>query len=199
MEAILISGKQRAGKDTLANLLKDKLEVEGTFVLVKAIADDLKSEVAAMLGVSSHELEKMKVDDPKVRELFILVGELKRKIHGPLIWVRKLLNAVKCYYQWDKTTEYTVIIPDVRLKDEMDYLTTMFPEHVKIRVEASEEERNQRGVISSHNHYTETELDHFRFFDIVVENKTGVGFTDDTIDAIIKILESRTTAIESNR
>lgn len=109
---VLISGKVRAGKDQLAEFLKERLEEKGLSVVKRNLADSLKESFAQ---VFPH-----------------LVKGTKEDIRAGWIKYASLCRAVNAYVWCDHTAEYLrqvtegdlvewVIIPDVRYFFELHY------------------------------------------------------------------------------
>ena len=70
----------------------------------------------------------------------------------------------------------TFIITDARLVHEFEYLKEKFPDVVAIKLVR----KNYRDMLndSERNHITEKDIDNYKDFDYVVENKTRLGLKE---------------------
>ena len=150
IKIIALSGKQFAGKDTIARHL---LLVLPDFKRV-GIADAIKLEYSKNTGLSLNEIESNKY---KYRSDLINLGNKGREIN-PTYWLSKVLD-----------TKDNIIIPDVRLKSEFGILRGLGA--LLIRVEAAREARELRGVLTNEDDITETDLDDFdNSWDLIIDN-----------------------------
>lgn len=146
---ICFSGKQYSGKDTAAKLILDNFP---DFIRI-GIADAIKIEYGKRNNLSFDEIEANK---GKYRTGLIELGNEGRSIH-PDFWLNKIIEQDK-----------NVIVPDVRLIHEVEVFKAAGA--VLIRVEASFETRNKRGIITNTNDSTEVELDNYQGFDYILDN-----------------------------
>lgn len=161
---ITLSGKQFCGKDTVAKILLERLE---GFRRI-GLADAIKIKYASKTGLTVDEIEKNK---SKYRPDLIALGNEGRAIN-PDYWINTILE------QNDN-----VIVPDVRMPHEVE----RFKENNAfcIRVEASQEVRSKRGILSRENDYTETALDDFKSWDYVIDNEGSYQELQAKIDSLI--------------
>lgn len=109
-EVILISGKARHGKDTLAKFIKEALEHHGVYrVAIVHYADVLKDICTRYAGWDGNK-------DEKGRSILQKVGERIRD-KDPDFFVRHLFDLAKTYFS---DMEF-IIIPDVRYENEILY------------------------------------------------------------------------------
>ena len=146
---ICFSGKQYSGKDTAAKLV---LEAFPSFIRI-GIADAIKLEYGKRNNLTFEEIEANK---GKYRTGLIELGNEGRNIY-PDFWLNKIIEQDK-----------NVIVPDVRLIHEAEVFKAAGA--ILIRVEASFETRNKRGIITNTNDLTEIELDNYKGFDYVLNN-----------------------------
>jgi len=146
---VIISGKQFAGKDTVANVLMKKL----TDFKLAPIADAIKIGFGQEKNIAFNEIERNK---PLYRAELIEFGN-RYRAEDPDYWLKKVLE-----------TEGSLIISDVRLKREIEVFENLGA--IKIRVEADREERAKRGRLVKEDDPTETELDNYENWDYVLEN-----------------------------
>lgn len=111
MKAICISGRAGSGKDTVARVLKDKLEEQGQEVLITHMADLLKFLCSSLFGWDGQK-------DGAGRSLLQYVGtDIVRK-RRPDFWVDFLIDVFDLFGDnWDY-----VLIPDCRFPNEISRL-----------------------------------------------------------------------------
>lgn len=109
MIVLLVSGKARNGKDTVASMLEKKLVGEGHSVLVAHYADLLKYICRTFFGWDGKK-------DESGRELLQWVGTDVVRKRNPDFWVEFILNILSLFEgSWDY-----VIIPDTRFPNEIE-------------------------------------------------------------------------------
>ena len=156
---IIFSGKQFSGKDTVAKILMEKFP---NFKRI-GIADAIKLKYSEKTGLSLEEIEKNK---SKYRQDLINLGDWGRA-QNPDYWLNSII-------QYDGDT----IITDIRVKHELDLFRSYGA--FAVRVEADENIRAQRGILSAENDNTETQLDNVKDWDFVIYNN---GSYQDLINA----------------
>lgn len=149
---IALSGKQFSGKDTVAKILLEKLS---NFTRV-GIGDAIKIEYGRQNGLTFEQIEENKAQH---RPGLIELGDKGRAI-SPLYWLEKII-----------ALEYDVIIPDMRLPQELQILKDAGA--ITIRVEASREIRALRGTLVKEDDPTETSLDTITDWDFVINNDSS--------------------------
>ena len=147
---IIFSGKQFSGKDTVAKILLERFK---TFKRI-GIGDAIKMLYSERTGLSLQEIEQNK---SQYRQDLIDLGDWGRA-QNPDYW----LNSIIAY-------KGNTIVTDIRVKHELD-LFRSFGAYA-IRVEASENVRSKRGLLSSQNDNTETALDNIKDWDYVINNE----------------------------
>jgi phosphomevalonate kinase len=166
MKVILISGKAGSGKDEVAKLLKMYL---GNTVITK-LAKYIKLFAAEMTDWDGKE-------DDKPRTFLQEMGDNLRLLDKNFL-TKRMVEDLKLY---EKFYDY-VIISDVRLVNEIEYIKANYLNVVTIRVNAKESTRKL--TEKEKEHITETELDNYNNFDYVIEN----DFKDDLKDEVKEIL-----------
>ncbi|MBQ4123296.1 hypothetical protein IJD44_06210 [bacterium] len=146
---IVFSGKQFAGKDTVAKVLLEEFK---SFKRI-GIADAIKLRYSEKTGLSVEEIEKNKSN---YRQDLIDLGNWGRA-QNPDYW----LNSIIEY-------EGNTVVTDIRMKHELDVFRSFGA--FAVRVEATEEARSKRGNLVSNNDNTETELDSIKDWDYVIDN-----------------------------
>jgi Phosphomevalonate kinase len=160
-----LSGKKRAGKDTVAEIMRCIFKDKSIRL---AFADELKHEVARACNVTVAEIEFNKAMFRPVLQWW--GSEFKRDKFGDDYWIN--IMSKKIAYLSDRFNP--IIISDVRFKNEFDMVKSLGG--VMIRVE-----RPALPVVD--NHISETALDN-ETFDIVVTN-------DSSIDNLVETLVTK--------
>ena len=166
-QIFLISGFARNGKDTVADIMMEKLE--GRSVKI-AMADYLK-----IIAKKYYDWDGKK--DEKGRELLQQLGtERIRAYLGEEFHVHRVCQDIKIIWE---DFDY-VFIPDCRFKNEILYTQAIFPEHTtSIRVhrlgfESPLTEEQQ-------NHRSEIDLINFRH-DLEIVSETGLDKVEEEIE-----------------
>jgi dephospho-CoA kinase len=199
MNLIGISGKKGSGKNTVADLINERLD--GKYKM-KAYADKLKEMAAIMLGcpvekLNDQEFKKAQLSDEwflgdeffekgndwdKVmyshlvdkkltpRDVLQMLGDNTRGIH-PNVWVNSL------FADWTKRKKW--IVTDVRFPNEYEAIKERGG--IIIRV--------NRKTNSKDTHQTETALDYYKEFDYVIGNNGTMKQLNISIDEMFKELE----------
>ena len=156
-----LCGKQKSGKDTAANYLKQ--EYGGT---IFHIAQGVYNTTELLLGYKFIG-KKISMENKTDFERTCLqrVGEYGRKIFGKDIWLKQaasLLNKL----------EGNVYITGVRFPNEVEFLQSL---GVKcIWIDRSEQARIKDGAFNLY-HETETALDNYDGFDAVLNNNGSIA------------------------
>lgn len=161
---IIISGKQYSGKDTLAKILLEKLP---NYKRV-GIGDAIKIEYGKKNNLTFEEIESQK---HLYRADLIKLGNWGRNIDCDY-WLKSLADM------------NNIIVPDVRVEHELDFFKKMGA--FLIRVESSVENRAKRGVLTSTDDDTETALDNYLNWNVVVENNSDYQSLVNKADMIIQ-------------
>lgn len=165
---IIFSGKQFSGKDTVAKILLERFP---SFKRL-GIADAIKMLYSKKTGLTLEEIEKNK---SVYRQDLIDLGDWGRA-QSPDYW----LNSIIAY-------EGDTIVTDIRVEHELNLFRSQGA--FAIRVEATEEARSKRGVLTSKNDLTETGLDSVKNWDYVIRN-------DGTYEELLENTEKLVEALE---
>ena len=175
MFVIALSGKQRSGKSELAAALSRNLVIP-----VVACADSIKEEfLAKHPEVSSTQLEDQK---HLYRQELIDIGSEKR-IFRSEYWIERVLVEAA-----HKDRHRIVIVPDMRLRAEYEYVKTCFP-NLTVRLSVPHEILQVRagGNLTCEDDPTECELDdHLIPWDLRLDNSDRSRFYEN-----IKTVEER--------
>lgn len=158
MKVYLVSGKARHGKDTIAGFLKEELEKRGKKVCFVRYAAYIKFYAKEYFGWDGSE-------ETKPRELLQYIGtDIIREKIDRLFHVKRILQDIEVLsYFFD-----TIIIPDVRVKEEILIPKEKFDNVVSINIFRPNFESELTGKEQAH--LTEVGLDDFDQYDYKVIN-----------------------------
>lgn len=182
-QTIILSGKSGAGKDMMAQFMKEELEKKGKRVLVIHYADALKWFLRDFMNWDGKK-------DEVGRTLLQQVGtDIVRACH-PNFWtgiVVGLIQAFEPYSNFD-----VAIVPDARFPNEIDIALQVLEKCVAVRIERSNKDGtpwiNPTLTEDQRNHASETSLDCYAF-DYVVHNDEGLDTLRESAITILKDLE----------
>lgn len=120
---ILIGGKARSGKDTLATYLKEKLEADGNVVVVDMFAKYLKG-YCRQIGWDGETKNEY------WRGVWQKLGsdEIKEKLNYTSFHARRLSEDFQIMSDFFKVDYF--IVSDTRYRDEIYTMKAMFPDDV---------------------------------------------------------------------
>jgi phosphomevalonate kinase len=173
---ILISAKAQHGKDTFANMLKDRLEAKGNKIVIDHFAKYIKNlmkEYYHWDGTTKNE---------EIREKLQWLGTER---------IKEDLN-YKCFHAKRLAEDFQIVqddfdyflIPDTRFKDEIFIMKAMFPNQViTVRIQRD----NFTGGLTEEQlkHKSEIDLDDFRF-DLKIQNNGTLEDLKEKVEAIIQ-------------
>jgi len=174
-KVIVISGKAQHGKDSVAELLKQKLNGK---TLILHNADYLKYIAKEYMGWDGKKSESG-------RHLLQQLGteQVREGLKRPLFWVEKSCDVIDILSQ---EFDY-FIIPDTRFFNEIYYPQARFPEKViSIRVERLNFDNGLTPEQKKHS--SETGLDHFKF-DYKIKSESGLDNLEIEVNRIVPFLE----------
>ena len=171
---ICLSGKAQNGKDTAAELLKEKLLSKGCKVVITHYADLLKY-------ICKNYFEWNGAKDLYGRTLLQLVGtDIVRK-QNPDFWVNFVIDIVKFFpTEWDY-----VIVPDTRFPNEIKRLKDEgFPvTYIKVIRDGFDNGLSE----AQKNHLSETALDDLSP-DFIIHNDGSLGLLEERVISLMKNL-----------
>ena len=173
---ILISGKAQHGKDTFAELLKNKLQQQGYLIIVDRYAKYIKGYLKDYYGWDGMS------KDENVREKLQWIGTER---------IKEDLN-YKCFHAKRLSEDFQIVqddfdyflVPDTRFTDEIYIMKAMFPKEViTVRVERN----NITGGLTDEQlkHKSETALDSFKF-DWIIKNNGSLEDLEREVNIFIK-------------
>lgn len=159
MKLYLICGKARAGKDTFAKLIKQEEEKDNNKVCILKLTAPLYSWAEDYFN---YDKEK----DEKPRELLQTLGydilQLKLKKKDFLLdYLITTIEVLDNYYG-------VGLITDGRLVHEIEVLKEKYP---NIKTILLTNKQDNKLTNKEKNHQTEIDLDDYKDFDYIVENK----------------------------
>lgn len=172
-----ISGKAGSGKDTLAKYLRDILpHVDNVpYYEIVHFADLLKEAVQTTCVLDDWHTQTQEgkktelewLDGMTVREVLQKFGTAIREGVHPDFWVRALMEG---------TDDWDIIIPDVRFPNEAE----------EIRKRGGILVRIEREGAGAGNHISETALDDYDKWDIVIFNDYDLDTLKEQANTIVK-------------
>jgi hypothetical protein len=155
MKLIGIGHKKHVGKDTFAQILKEELEKDSkNRVVIRGFAKSLKQDIAGLLGIYEEEIEENKEVFRPIMQWYG-TDYIKNYRKLPKHWIDKL---DQCILTWNPTH---FIIPDVRFKDEAEYVKSNGGILIKI---------NRPNIQSTDKHSSECELSDYTGWDGELNN-----------------------------
>lgn len=171
MKTIIISGKSGSGKDTLANIMREKLESTGKRCVTIHFADLVKHYLTDYYGWNGEK-------DEAGRTLLQTLGTDKVRALIPEYWaeaVAKFLAVAAHFNDFD-----VAFIPDARFPNEVETVFEYNQDSVSIRVERYNEDGNlyvnPDFTEEQLQHPSEVSLDKYPF-DYIIENHTMNDFS----------------------
>ena len=181
MEIIIISGKSSSGKDTFAEMMRQKLEKVGCKCLTCHYADLVKHYAGIYYGWTG-------VKDEPGRQLLQELGTDKVRSKFPDYWaeaIGKFLAAVPDDFD-------CAFVPDARFENEIEVVKRYNPQAKIIRIERYNEDGtlylNPKLTQDQHNHPSETSLDDYEDWDYIVENH-NLEELEESAEAILADLQ----------
>ena len=179
---IAISGKYGTGKDTLTYAIMKKLTERNFQVEHIKFADPLKKSCALISGLPFEDAYTDEGKSKMISSLNMTMGRLQqvmgtilREHLHPNIWITPVIEFCK-----NNPNKYC-IISDCRFPNEVKAIKELGG--IVIRINRKRENINLNG--RDPNHISETALDNFNNFDLVVENNSTI---DEMIDSVLNYL-----------
>lgn len=187
---IVISGKARAGKDTLAEIMKNKFKenyfpIAYAYVLKKTCAEafDLSREqlYGDLKEVPDTRYRKMTDKDEVVywtpREILQHMGTEAYRAVDNDFWVKQLFKLI------DRNKLENIIITDARFPNEINAAKERGGIHIKIQ-------RESEGAAQGKSHASETSLDNYDNADYIVDNNGTIAELEVITEQIVKEIEN---------
>jgi energy-coupling factor transporter ATP-binding protein EcfA2 len=176
-QIVLLSGKQGAGKDTLAHELakfskhgKTSVAIVAFAFPIRTIHDWIRSFMGAM-GLSAPAEVVVKDGD-----LMQLVGLWARKRYGDDCWLKAAKSRIEKIMgtaSVEAPERLVIVVTDCRFQNEFD----AFPEALRVRLDCARDIRKGRAEMWRDNeqHQSETDLDDYVMggrFDMIFNTQT---------------------------
>lgn len=193
---VLISGKMRSGKDTIANILKDRLVSKNTNPVIMHFSDAMKFILSKTLDIPYDNLNTLKNNNAEInikgkltddvtmnvytnmRRILQMFGtDAMQEVFGKDIWESLMQRKI------ENDKEHNIfIIPDFRFKHEYfknpykNWYTTDLTNFITIRVNSALEDSERH----ENKHISENDLDDFSF-DVEINNPKSVTGIPDSV------------------
>ncbi len=186
MALIVISGKARAGKDTLGEIMKHKF-TQNYFTM--AYANELKRICGKAFELSKEQLWGDLKETPDTRypkkdagfwtprEILQHIGTESYRAVEDGFWVRQLFKYI------DRNYLENVIITDGRFPDEINAVKDKGGIHIRVM-------REEEGAAQGQQHASEVSLDNFDDADYVIQNNGTIAELEVIAETIIKEIEN---------
>lgn len=165
---IILSGKAKAGKNIVADIIKEYFNNSIQVAYAYYIKDYLKR----MNKYNEQEKEQY-------RSLLQEFGiDFLSKYINPKFLINRAMEDIEVFsYFYD-----VIVITDARLIDEIEMPKQKFSNVITIRIENN---KNNNLTETEKKHITETELDNYSNFDYIIENNSTIeNLKNQTIDIL---------------
>ncbi|MFA5602517.1 MAG: hypothetical protein WDA21_02130 [Bacilli bacterium] len=171
----LIYGKTNAGKNVLANIIKEYYQNKNKKVIITNFTKYLKIYAQEYLNWDGK-------DETKPRSFLQQLGtEIIREKIDPLFHINRTCQDIEIYsYLFD-----VIIINDVRIPEEINIIKKKYKNIISIKI--LRPDYNNNLTEEQNNHYTEIALDNYNKWDYTIENKTLDELKKDTIKILKEI------------
>lgn len=162
---VVLSAKKMCGKSTIADFLANEYGYKKI-----AIADVIKEECSEILGIPIENFYDQKVKELYFETPFGLTsprkfmqwwGMYKREYSSTYYWLDSLKEKIE-----NSDSNY-IVVEDVRLKFEAEYIRNAFFNSLMVRIEPYE------GWNYWDDHITEIDMDTYRKFDLELKPEFG--------------------------
>lgn len=173
MKVFVIGGKARSGKNTFGEYLREELKYYGYKPCVMHITEPL-------YGYARNYFEWNELEDEKPREFLQKLGiEIIQEKMGKKDF---LLN--RLYEDIDILSNFfdSFIITDARLVKEFTNIKKRYPDVVTIKLERNN--YDDQLTDEEKKHKTEKEIDKYKDFDYIIENKSLKDLKTSAIEVV---------------
>ena len=187
MVIIGFAGKMGSGKNHFAEkIIAPLLKSQGHQVVILAFADQLKVELMTKYGLSYTEVFENKT--ASTRDLLQKEGtSLGRDIRGADIWIKYLASWISIFTARGVNH---ILITDVRFTNEAEWIKSQ--NGILVKIDAPDRTQNYciARNISAENriHQSETQLDTYTDFDVIIDNRLNIQQTDKLETSIGQLL-----------
>ena len=171
MQIILIGGKARSGKDTIADIIIKDLEEKGKKVCRIQVGQYIKYYAPKYFGWDGRE-------ETKPRDLLNKLGtDIIRNQIDEEFHINRLIEDIKVLSHFYDT----FVVSDIRFPVEIEKTKKEFDNVTAIKMQRESDELNS----SQKHHISETILDDYKGFDYQIDNN---GSLEELTDKAKKIL-----------
>lgn len=175
MKIFLIAGKSGSGKSTVAKIIKDYYEEKKQKTIITEYSKYLKIYAKEMLGWNGD-------DQKKPREFLQEMGSYIRQNLGmPNLFIERMATDFKIYSKFIDT----IVISDVRLPEEIDFMKERYPHTYAILVE--KETPSNSLTPKEAAHITEHALDNYNNFDYIISNSDENLLKDKVLEILSEL------------
>ena len=164
LQVMMISGKSASGKDTFANLLKERYENIGKKVLIIHFGDLVKYFATTYYNWDGDKIQ------PSGRALLQYIGTELMRTNFPTYWAEVVGKFISVVENYD-----IAIISDWRFKNELETVALYNENIATIRINRFDNEGkpyyNSNMRLNQLTHISECELDNFNF-EWIIENRS---------------------------
>ena len=177
---ILIGGKARSGKSTLANIIGNILSGEGNKVIFSQYTKYLKQQIEEITGNDITE-------NNKPRELLQKLSSelIKKELSKPNFFIDRQIEDIEIYSYF---ADY-IIISDVRFPEEIEVIKEKFDNVISIGIKRDDYSSDL--TEEQQNDITEISLDNYNKFDNMVKNNIDTDLNEIAMNIINDIKERR--------
>ena len=176
---IALFGQARSGKNTVADMISNKLQELQLFSKQLALADPIKKGLACLLNVNVAQLENAKENNFTIRDidirkiLQVLPTELRKM--NDYIFIEILAEEIQ------NSDEDIIIVTDGRFPIEFDFLKKEFNAYT-IKIIRNKILQGEVG-----QHISETAIDSIENdkFDYIINNNKGLDELRDNIEKVL--------------
>ena len=179
-----ISGKFAVGKDELCSHILNYLEKHGRKSSHLKFADPLKKACAIIGGTRLEDNYSIEGKEKMVEGLGMSIGRmqqvvgtiLREHLH-PDVWVLPVIQFYK------NNPDTICVVSDCRFKNEANLIKKFGGVLIRLN-------REKRPVISGRdpNHISETDLDDYEGFDLIIDNNGTIQEMVDTVFSFLKFV-----------
>ena len=175
---IMISGKARHGKDSIAKILTDKLIKDNYKCCTVALADYLKYMLYKYKNWNGEKNENG-------RMLLQTIGTdlIRNKLGWETFHAERLAQDIKIF---ENDYDY-FIIPDARFINEIAYMTAKFPYNI-ITIRVNRLNFTSPLTKEQQSHPSETDLDNYKGFDYIINCENGLDKLEKEVKKIYEEL-----------
>lgn len=175
-----ISGKIGSGKTTLSTYLMEKFPS----LVRMSFAENLRKVVSVLTNIPIDQTRSTKDKNRYLPEWKMTIGELLQKVGtevvrsiNPQAWVISLFSS------YDRSTDYW-IIDDVRFEEEVNYIKNMGGIIIRLEGDPGDILKDSCRDL---NHGSETALDNYKNFDLVINTNDFIDDLDGIYDLICRL------------